>query len=390
MNWPLMQNNIIHADKLALMEFLAGEHIPRFTNGDQVRAFEAEFAAYIGTKYACMVNSGASANLVSMAAIAHIFGPGEVAVPVITWVSDIAAVMQAGLVPRFVDTDPFTLGMDWKDAVGPLTRAIFPTHVLGFNGLPELIPEIPMIEDCCEALGAVTMEMGSGLEGVGPMRKLGSIGLASNFSFYYAHHMTTVEGGMICTNDRAFHETCRMLRGHGLLRECDDAEYRLRFEQSFPDLDPQFIFMMPGYNVRPTELQAVLGRAQLPRLDANVAARSANLRTFLGALDPAKYRTRYRLEGSSNYALPLILQEKHPILMGQVLGLLQAEGVEYRKGTAGGGNQLRQPYLRKLYGNLHERFPQAEHIHDYGLYIGNFPDLKAETIEALCQKLNAL
>ena len=382
MTWPLMQNNITHADKLALMEFLASEHIPRLTNGVQVRAFEAEFAAYIGTKHACLVNSGASANLVTMAALRHLYGAGEVAVPTITWVSDITSVIQAGMTPRFCDVDPETLGMECRDAVGPLTRAAFVTHVLGFVSN---FPDAPLlIEDCCEALGARMHE------GTGACCKAGNFGLASNFSFYYAHHMTTVEGGMICTNDRAFHETCRMLRGHGLLRECDDAEYRQRYEQSFPDLDPQFIFMMPGYNVRPTELQAVLGRAQLPRLDANVAARGANLRTFLSALDPAKYRTRYRLEGSSNYALPLILQEKDTFLMGRVLGCLQAEGVEYRKGTAGGGNQLRQPYLRKLYGNLHESFPQAEHISDFGLYVGNYPDLKAETIEALCQKLNAL
>lgn len=379
MNWPLMRGNVMHDDKLALLEFLTGEHIPRLTNGAQVRAFEREFAAYVGTKYACMVNSGASANVISMAALAGVFGGGDVAVPTIAWVSDITAVLQAGLKPHFVDVDPFTLGFDWTKPWPASVTACFPTHVLGFNGLPGWNITVPMIEDCCESIGATHQG-----------KKLGTFGLASNFSFYYAHHMTTIEGGMICTDDRAFHESCRMLRGHGLLRECDDPDYRSKIAQTFPDLDPQFIFVMQGYNMRPTEIQAVIGRNQLKRLDANVSARSANLRTFLNALDPGKYRTRYRVEGSSNYALPLILQDKHPLLLGKVLGLLRAEGVEYRRGTAGGGNQLRQPYLRKIYGDLHKQFPQAEHISDYGLYIGNYPDLPADQIEALCLKLNAL
>ena len=384
--WPLMHENILRQDLVTIIDFLgvhdytdAEKQIPKLTNGEQVRAFENEFAAYIGTKYACMVSSGASANLITMAALAHIYGPGDVLVPTITWVSDITSVLQAGLTPRFVDVDPETLGMDWKRAPSGVL-AVFLTHCLGFNGLPaEQNTGVHWIEDCCESIGATH-------EG----RKLGTFGLASNFSFYYAHHMTTVEGGMICTSDRTFYETCRMLRGHGLLRECSDADYKQKIGQSFPDLDPQFIFVLPGYNARPTELQAVLGRSQLKRLDANVAARNANLRTFLAALDPDKYRTRYRLEGSSSYAFPLILCEKNALLLGRVLGCLQAEGVEYRRGTSGGGNQLRQPYLRKLYGDLHTQFPQAEHVHDFGLYIGNYPGLAVNQIEALCERLNAL
>lgn len=388
MQWPLMHENILRQDLVAIVDFLgvhnypdAEQPIPKLTNGEQVRAFEEEFAAYIGTRYACMVSSGASANLISMAALAHIYGPGDVLVPTITWVSDVTAVMQAGLTPRFVDVNPATLGMDWAEVVSKCGKnvPIFATHVLGFNTLPVVLPHPYLIEDCCEAIGATIGK-----------RKLGTFGLASNFSFYYAHHLTTIEGGMICTSDRTFYETCRMLRGHGLLRECSDLDYRLKMEQSFPDLDPQFIFVLPGYNARPTELQAVLGRSQLKRLDANVAARSANLCMFLAALDPNKYRTRYRLEGSSSYAFPLILCEKDAFLLGRVLGCLQAEGVEYRRGTSGGGNQLRQPYLRKLYGDLHTQFPQAEHVHDFGLYIGNYPGLAVNQIEALCERLNTL
>lgn len=385
MNWPLMQNNIRREDLTELRYFLGqgGGDIPRLTNGDKVREFEAAFAKYIGTQYAVMVNSGASANLVTMAAVHHLFGPMKVMTPTIAWVSDVTSVLQAGHTPEFMEVDPRTLGMRFDGRTWDSSVLYFPTHTLGFNALPEGWPlhqhGLLAVEDCCEALGAMWQG-----------RMLGSLGLASNFSFYYAHHMTTVEGGMICTSDRAFYNACRMIRGHGLLRECDDADYRAKMAKCCPDLDPQFIFMMPGYNVRPTEIQAVLGLAQLPRLDENVSARTSNLRMFLSALNPDRYRTDYRISGSSNYALPLILNEKNDALMGRVLDLLRAQGVEYRRGTAGGGNQLRQPYLRKLYGDLHKQFPQAEHIHEFGLYLGNYPGIHETRIFDLCQKLNAL
>ena len=375
-DWPLMVGNATREDVRDVVNFLqAGDEVPRLTNGAQVRSFEAEFAAYIGTRYACMVNSGASANMVTMAALKHLYGYGRVMVPVLAWVSDITAIMHAGLEPEFCDIEPDTLGMKAPaDCTGFL--AAMAVHCLGFRCD---LPAVRVIEDCCEALGA---EHGGA--------KLGSFGLASNFSFYYSHHITTVEGGMICTNDAEFYETCRMLRGHGLLRECSDADYRQNIEQSFPDLDPQFIFVMPGFNVRPTEIQAVMGRSQLKRLEENVAARGANLRLFLSALDPALYRTQYRVEGSSSFALPLVLNHPDSGLMNCVISLLQASGIEYRRGTVGGGNQLRHPYLRSLYGDRYKDFPQAEHAHHFGLFVGNYPSLETWKIEALTEKLNKL
>lgn len=235
-----------------------------------------------------------------------------------------------------------------------------------------------MIEDCCESIGAT--------DTVG---KLGTFGLMSNFSFYYGHHMTTIEGGMVCTDDRICYETLRMLRSHGLVRECSDEHFKELNASDYPDLDPQFIFAFPAYNVRPTELNAILGRSQLKRLDANVEARTRNLLTFLAHLGP-KYRTRYRTEGSSNFALPLVLVEPDAELFARVTALLRELNVEYRKGTAGGGNQLRQPYARERWGDLYKQFPEAEHIHQFGLYVGNYPDLPQAHITTLCERLNNL
>ncbi len=384
LNWPLMQNNITRSDRLAASNFFleggtADLSDSRLTNGPQVAAFEEEFAAWLGSKYAVMVNSGSSANLLSMQALRIMEGRGRVLVPCITWVSDIAAVLHAGLEPVFVDVDPQTLGMDLQAAASHSTMAAFVTHCLGFAALEGWHAPAILVEDCCEALGA---QVGD--------RKLGTIGLMSNFSFYYAHHMSTIEGGMICTDDERVYEMLRTLRAHGLVREMKNKAYRDAAHEAYPDLDPQFIFTHPAYNMRPIEVQAVIGRAQLKRVDYGNAKRTANLVAFLGGLDPARYRTRYRLEGSSNYALPLVLQEPHEGLMAQVLLLLRELGVEYRRGTAGGGNQLRQPYARERWADFYQAFPQAEHIHHFGLYVGNFPDLEEEKITSLCSALNAL
>lgn len=384
LDWPLMSNNITRADRLAASNFFleggtSDLSDSRLTNGPQVAAFEEEFSAWLGTKYAVMVNSGSSANLLSMQAIRIMRGPGRVLVPCITWVSDIAAVLHAGLEPVFVDVDPQTLGMDMYAAASHSVLAAFVTHCLGFPAIKDWYSPAILIEDCCEALGA----QGDG-------RKLGTLGLMSNFSFYYAHHMSTIEGGMICTDDERVYELLRTLRAHGLVREMKNPLYRQAAAEACPDLDPQFIFTHPAYNMRPIEVQAVIGRQQLKRVDYGNAKRTANLVQFLGGLNPARYRTQYRLEGSSNYALPLVLTEGDEALMGRVLGLLRELGVEYRRGTAGGGNQLRQPYARERWADFYQAFPQAEHIHHFGLYVGNFPDLESDKITALCEALNKL
>lgn len=382
-----MRENITDDDRRALIDFLSPANPPRLTNGEQVRAFEQEFAHYIGTKHAVMVNSGASANLITLQATKILHGQGSVLVPCITWVSDIAAVLHAGLEPVFIDIDPYTLGMHAPHMRTKLdhrsdVRAVFLTHCLGFNARPDLTRQglgVPLIEDCCEALGAHERE-----------RKLGSDCAMSNFSFYYAHHLSTIEGGMVCTNDDTHYEILRMLRSHGLVREMSSERFRKEAAALALDCDPEFIFSHPAYNVRPTELNAVLGRKQLPRMEYQNAARTHNLVVFLNALDPAKYRTHYRLEGSSNYALPLILKNPDAQLFERVLATLKACAVEYRRGTAGGGNQLRQPYARDRWGDLYKLFPNAEHVHFYGLYVGNYPTLEDWKIHSLAERLNEL
>jgi CDP-4-dehydro-6-deoxyglucose reductase, E1 len=387
LNWPLMKNNFDRSDLAAVTEYLQQDD-PILTHSKNVAAFEQEWSAWLGVKHSVMVNSGASANLLTMSALRELRGPGEVIVPPLTWVSDIASVLQCGLKPVFVDIDRQTLGMDTGqvlNAVTKDTRAVFLTHILGYNALTRRMVDelarrnVPLIEDACESHGAT-------FEG----RRVGSIGWASNFSFYYAHHMSTIEGGMISTNDPELYQTARMLRSHGMVREVASPELRQSYHEKFPDLNPDFIFAFPAFNVRPTEIGGILGRSQLKRLDANNVLRTKNLKLFLDRLDGGKYQTDFAVEGSSNYAFTLILRQPDGALWKRVEAALRQHGVEFRRGLSGGGNQLRQPYLRRLFGEHYKKFPVCDHAHFYGCYIGNYPSLESEKILALCELLNAL
>jgi CDP-6-deoxy-D-xylo-4-hexulose-3-dehydrase len=389
LDWPLMKHNLTREDLDAVCALLRQDD-PVLTQSRNVRAFEEEWSAWLGVKHSVFVNSGSSANLLTLAALRELHGAGgEVIVPTITWVSDIAAVLHCGFQPVFVDIDPLTLGMDNEQVLAkitPRTRAVFLTHVLGYNALGRLLLDemcrrgIALLEDVCESHGAT-------LDG----RKLGTFGLASNFSFYYAHHLSTIEGGMVCTNDADFYETVRMLRSHGLVRELDSDSRKKEYADEHPDLNPEFIFACPGYNVRSTEINAVIGRSQLPRLDDNIRRRTENLLLFLENLDPTMYQTDFAIEGSSNYALTLILREPDPSLCKRVMTCLRNHGVELRRGTAGGGNQVRQPYLRRLLGpDAWRLYPRADHVHFYGFYIGNYPSLPRDKLLRLCDLLNGL
>lgn len=389
MKYPLMRNNILREDLDAVIEHLKQED-PVLTHGANVRAFEAEWSAWLGVKHSVFVNSGASANLLTMA-ILKIRYPegGEVIVPPLAWVSDIASVLQNGFKPVFVDIDPRTLGMDSVKilaAITDKTRAVFLTHVQGFDGLTEqLLSElqqrhIPLIEDVCESHGATHNG-----------KKLGSFGWISNFSFYYAHHMSTIEGGMVCTNDQEVYQQVRMLRSHGMVREANDPAVHAAYRSANPDLNPDFIFAFPAYNTRNTEIGGIMGRSQLKRLDLNVKRRTENLLRFLGQIDPDKYRTDFKLEGSSNYAFNLILKRPDDELVGRLMKIMRESGIEFRRGSAGGGNQIRQPYLKGVVPKDHHlAFPETEYVHFYGFYIGNFPDLRDAEIDQLCAVLNSV
>ncbi len=383
-----MYNNITRTDLDKLIEYLSQDN-PKLTHGPLVMQFEREWSEWLGVKQSVMVNSGSSANDLTMIALRETYGPGEVIVPPLTWVSDISSVLRADLKPVFVDIDPHSLAMDSKriiEAITPNTRAVFLTHVLGYNGLTEeLLKElktrnIPLIEDVCESHGATHNN-----------KKVGSFGWASNFSFYYAHHMTTIEGGMISTDDADLYDKLRMLRSHGMVRESLNSETKKNYIEKYPDLNPDFIFAFPSHNMRSTELNALIGLEQLKRLDINNLARTKNLEQFLATLDPNVFQTEFKVEGSSNYAFTLVLREPDFVLRDKVEDLLKEAGIEFRRGLSGGGNQLRQPYLQSQSGlPSPESMKVTDHVHHYAWYIGNYPELKQSQIELLGEVLRKI
>jgi len=277
--WPLINDNITEGDKKVLSDFILNSN--RFTNGPNVVEFEKQWSEWLGVKYSVMVNSGASANYITMAITRELKGTtGEVIVPPLGWVSDISSVINTGLTPVFVDIDIASMAItseNIKQAITEKTKAIVLVHCLGFNGLTEDLlslakeRDILLIEDCCEAHGAT--HNGD---------RVGSLGDMSCFSFYFGHHITTIEGGMISTNNYEIYQLAKLFRSHGMTREVDQEVHDRYYTE---DLNPLFTFAVAGYNMRSTELNAVLGLEQINRLDANISARKNNLDIWLSSLD---------------------------------------------------------------------------------------------------------
>ena len=384
---PLMHNNFSKEDISSVIRFLRQNKNVILTQSKKVREFEKKWSKWLGTKYSVFVNSGSSANLITLQALKLIHGEGEIIVPTLTWISDISSVLQNNFKPVFVDINPRTLSMDEDQVIKRInrkTKAVFISHIQGFNGLSSKLlnflkkKKVILIEDVCESHGAKFKN-----------KKLGTYGLASNFSFYYAHHMSTIEGGMISTNNKEFYETVRILRSHGMLRESGNKKNEKKIIKKYPQLSPKFIFLYPAYNLRNNEISAVIGINQLKRLDKNNRIRIRNLEFFLKNINSEIFKTNFELKGSCNYAFPLILKNKDFNLRSSLEKQMFKYGIEFRRGNAGGGNQLRQPYLKKYTKKIKlSNFKEVDHIHFFGYYIGNYPSLKKSKILKICKILN--
>ena len=383
--WQLINDSITDSDKKALTDFI---NVPnqRFTNGVKVKEFEKAWSEYVGCEYSVFVNSGASANYIMTSIMKETHGLGEVIVSPLGWVSDVAPLVNLGFTPVFVDVSMENMSItldNIKAAVTEKTVGVCLVHVLGFNAISdEMVKfckdnDLFLMEDCCEPHGATH-------NGI----KVGTFGDVSNFSFYFGHHITTIEGGIVCTNNSTICDYAKLFRSHGMTREASPSLMDT-YADKYPDLNPLFTFSVPGYNFRNQEINAVLGLEQLERLDFNCEQRSKNFKVWLNSLTPTKFRVNFDQNGNSNFALPLILQEKDLELFENCCKLLTDEGVEYRVGTAGGGNQARQPYLEPYQVVSHD-LSNVDHIHNFGLYIGNHPELTVEQIVNLCGELNTL
>ena len=381
---PLMHNNFTKDDINSAINVLRQKK-RILTQSKYVKKFENKWSKWLGVKYSVFVNSGSSANYITISILKILYGKGEIILPTLTWVSDVNSVILNNFKPVFVDIDPKNLCMS-ENEINKKTLAVFMTHAQGFNGLSQKLisflkrKKILLIEDVCESHGATFKK-----------KKLGTFGEISNFSFYYAHHMSTIEGGMICTNNQKIYQLARVLRSHGMARELGNKILEKKIIKKYSKLSPKFIFLYPTFNFRNNEISAAIGLSQLKSLNQNNIIRKKNFKLFLKKIDKNKYRTNFDLKGSCNYAFPLILKKPSFKNRKTLETVLEKNHIEFRRGNAGGGNQLRQPYLKKYLNKINLRkFAEVEHIHFFGYYIGNYPSLKESKIKKICNILNTI
>ena len=388
-NHKLMNNNYTNRDMVAVKKLLKNKNII-LTQSKKVEEFEKKWSKWLKVKYSTFVNSGSSANYISISILKALNknkNKNEIIVPSLTWVSDINSVIMNGYKPVFVDIDLENLSMSTDQVLKKInkrTLAVFITHAQGFNGLTNRLlsflkkKKISLIEDVCESHGATHNN-----------KKLGTFGLISNFSFYYAHHMTTIEGGMICTNSKKIYELSKIFRSHGMAREAKNKKFESQLIKKYKNLSPQFIFLYPTLNFRNNEIGATMGINQLKSLNQNNLKRTKNFKIFLQNLDEKKYWKNYDVKGSCNYAFPIILKTSSLKKRDYFESQLNKYNIEFRRGNAGGGNQLRQPYLKnKVRLKNFKQFKNVEKVHFFGYYIGNYPDLKKEKILKITKILN--
>jgi CDP-6-deoxy-D-xylo-4-hexulose-3-dehydrase len=327
----------------------------RVTMGAQVRAFEAAWAARCGRRHGVMVNSGSSANLLVFAALVEIgrLAVGdEVLVPAVTWSTSLFPVLQVGLRPKLVDVSERTLGLDRTGvdaARGPRTRAALAVHLLGQPCETDL--DLLVVEDACGAHGA----------SVGG-RPVGSLGHAATFSFFFSHHITTIEGGIVVTDDDALADAMRSLRAHGWIRERSDRDV---LAARSPEVDPRFLFVSAGWNLRPTEIAGAFGLVQDRRLDAWVERRRRNHADWCAAL-AGKVEVFPELPGTAHagFAFPMLHPER-----ARICAALEAAGVETR--PISGSNLARQPVWPALGLGDPGPLPVADRVHTDGFFVGN-------------------
>ena len=370
--------------KKELAEFIV--QAPRLSMSQQCQNFEKQFAAFQGAKEAVLYNSGASANLAmlqSLKNLGRIKDTDRIGFSALTWATNVMPIIQLGLRPVPVDCDPLTLNVMSHNLLRRLEETdievMFITNALGFAGDLDVIQnicrqrDIILIEDNCEALGTEL-----------PEGKTGTFGLMSSFSFFVAHHMSTIEGGMVCTNDNELTQMLKIVRANGWDRNLQSSEQqKLRTKHNIgSEFDAKYAFYDLGYNLRPTEITGFLGSQQLQFLKDNIAARQANyIKLESVARQNAELITLNRSHISllSNFAFP-ILCANEKIREKYIERFFQAD-VEIRPMIA--GNIQNQPFYKKY---VHQKYelPGTDKINNCGFYCGNYPELTEADIQTLC------
>ena len=344
-----------------------------FTMGEHVKQFERSFAQHMGSKYCVMVNSGSSANLLMVASLFYTTNdilrlkPGdEVIVPAVSWSTTYYPLNQYNLKVKFVDIDIETLNFDLRQlesAVTQDTKAIFAVNLLGnpndFHAIQQIIGgrNIHLIEDNCEAMGA---------EYKG--RKTGTFGVMGTFSTFFSHHMSTMEGGLVVTDDEELYHILLSLRAHGWTRNLPPKN-KVSDKQA-DDFLESFRFVLPGYNVRPLELSGAIGIEQLKKLPSFIATRRNNAKVLLDLFeDHTELMLQKNTDNSSWFGFSLVIRPNSKLRRDELIARLQNNQVDCRPIVA--GNFVRNEVMKYFNYTTHGDLVNADYIHDNGLFIGN-------------------
>lgn len=373
-----------YATKQALAEFIL--KADKFSMGEECKKFEKNFSKFQNRKESILFNSGGSANLALIQALKNLglLKSGDnVGFSALTWSTNIMPIIQMGLNPVPVDCDVRTLNVGSKQLTETLSKidikVLFLTNVLGFVGDIENIRElciqkdIILLEDNCESLGTETKHG----------NKTGNFGLASTFSFFVAHHMSTIEGGMVCTDDEELAEMLKIVRANGWdrnLTAVQQAKWRKKFNVE-SEFQAKYTFYDLGYNLRPTEITGFLGSFQLKFLADNIIAREKNYKqidVYISKNDDLINLNYDHLKVVSTFAIPIICKTRE--LRNHYLNQFSGAGIEIRPMIA--GNMLRQPFYKK-YVKDSVPLPNTDFIDQNGFYCGNYPELTADDLQLI-------
>jgi len=357
-----------------------------FTMGDHVRRFEQGFAAYVGSKYCVMVNSGSSANLLMIATLFYTKNPDlklkrgdEVIVPAVSWSTTYYPLYQYGLKIKFVDIDLYTLNYDLaqlEEAVTANTRAIMAVNLLGnsndFTRIQQIVgnKNIVLLEDNCESMGATFQN-----------KQTGTFGVMGSFSSFFSHHMSTMEGGMVVTDDEEAYQIMLSLRAHGWTRNLPKRNL-VCGEKSDDPFDESFRFVLPGYNLRPLELEGATGLEQLKRLPKMIEERRKNGKAFQSAMrNHQDIIIQQEVGNSSWFGFSLVIRPESRLTRKILVQKLSDFGFECRPIVA--GNFAKNEVVKYFDHEIHGDLAIANHIDQHGLFIGNHHYSMDEAFEAL-------
>ena len=381
--FPLATSSWDDAEYGALQRVIDSD---QFSMGPEVKAFEDQFARQFGSNHAVMVNSGSSANLLIIAALRYTkndairIDPGaEVIVPAVSWSTTYYPLQQYGLRLKFVDIDPLTLNYDLaalKEAVTDATRAIMVVNLLGnpndFDAIHDIMDgrAIVMIEDNCESMGATYQG-----------KECGTFGVAGSYSGFFSHHISTMEGGIVVTDDEELYHVMLSIRAHGWTRNLPKFNH-VTGEKSDDPFEESFRFVLPGYNLRPLEMSGALGIEQLKKLPGLIEGRRANGRLVQEKLgDHPRFTIQQEIGKSSWFGFSLVLRDGAP--RAPFVADLVAAGFEVRPIVT--GNFAKNEVLKYFDHEVHGTLANADYIDAHGLFVGNHHYPIAEAVEALTQ-----